>query len=84
MAALGTVLIVVGGLALLGGLGYVGYAYLQQDQNNDGVFTDPQEGQQNKDRANTGFYVAGGGLLVALVGVALAVGGRRRTAGGTA
>lgn len=84
MATIGTILIVVGALALVGGLAYVGYASMQQDQNNDGVFTDPQEGQQNKDRAYLGFYVAGGGLLVALLGIVLNIGGRRRSAGGTA
>ena len=82
MAAIGTVLIVVGGLVLLGGLGYVGYAYMQQDENNDGFFTDPKEGQENKDKAYLGFYIAGGGLLIALLGVGLNVGGRRH--GGTA
>jgi hypothetical protein len=84
MAAIGTVLIVVGALALAGGLGYVGYAYMKQDKNNDGLYTDPGQGKENKDRAYLGFYIAGGGLLVALLGVALNVGGRRRSAGGTA
>lgn len=77
MATIGTVLIVVGGLALLGGLGYVGYAYMEQDENNDGMFTNPEEGQDNKQLAKRGFYIAGAGLLVALVGVALTIGGRR-------
>lgn len=84
MAAVGTVLIVVGALVMLGGLGYVWNAYQQQDENNDGVFTNPEEGQENKDKAYMGFYIAGGGLLVAILGIALNVGGRRRSAGGTA
>lgn len=83
MAAIGTVLIVVGALALLGGLGYVLMAKESQDENNDGVFTNPEEGQENKSKAYTGFYIAGGGLLVALVGVGLTIGGRR-SSGGTA
>ncbi len=82
MTAIGTVLIVVGGLAMIGGLAYVGWAAMKQDENNDGVFTDPEEGKENKDRAYLGFYVAGGGLLLAALGVVLNIGGRRH--GGTA
>ena len=77
MAAIGTVLIVVGGLALLGGLGYVGYAYMDQEKNEEGVVTNPERGQDNKDKADLGLYVAGGGLVVALLGVVLTIGGRR-------
>lgn len=82
MAAIGTVLIVVGTLAFVGGLAYVGYAYMKQDENNDGIYTDPGKGQENKDRAYLGFYIAGGGLLVGLVGAVLNIGARRH--GGTA
>lgn len=77
MAAIGTVLMVVGVLALVGGLVYVGMARESQDENDDGVFTNPEEGQENKGKAYTGFYIAGGGLLVALLGLGLAIGGRR-------
>ena len=84
MAAVGTVLIVLGALVMLGGLGYVYMAAQDQDQNNDGVFTNPEEGQENKDKAYGGFYIAGGGLLLVVLGVVLNVGGRRRHAGGTA
>lgn len=83
MAAIGTVLIVVGAVVLVGGLYYVFMARESQDENNDGVFTNPEEGQDNKDKAMTGFYVAGGGLLIALLGVGLNIGGRR-SSGGTA
>lgn len=83
MAAIGTVLIVVGALVLIGGLANVFMARESQDENNDGVFTNPEEGQENKDKAYTGFYIAGGGLLIALLGVGLNLGGRR-SAGGVA
>ena len=83
MAAIGTVLIVVGALVLLGGLGYSYMAWRDQEQNDEGVFTNPERGQDNKDKAYNGFYIAGGGLLVALLGVGLTIGGRR-SAGGTA
>lgn len=82
MATVGTVLMVVGILALLGGLAYVGIAYSDQEQNEEGVFNDPERGQDNKDKAYLGFYVAGAGLLVALLGLGLNIGGRRH--GGTA
>jgi hypothetical protein len=83
MAAIGTVLIVVGAVVLLGGLGYTYMAWRDQEQNDEGVFTNPERGQDNKGKAYLGFYVAGGGLLLAILGVALNVGGRR-SAGGTA
>ena len=83
MAAVGTVLMIVGGVLILGGLGYVGFAWMQQDENNDGFFTDPEKGQENKDKAMLGFYIAGGGLLLTIAGVVLTIGGRRST-GGTA
>jgi len=83
MAAIGTVLIVVGALVLLGGLGYSYMAWQDQEKNDEGVFTNPERGQENKDKAYTGFYIAAGGLLLALLGVGLNIGGRRST-GGTA
>ena len=77
MAAIGTVLMVVGILGLLGGLVYVGIAYNDQEKNDEGVFTNPERGQDNKDKAYLGFYIAGGGLLLALLGLGLNIGGRR-------
>ena len=82
MAAIGTVLMVIGVLGLIGGLVYFGMAYESQDENNDGVFTNPEEGQENKQKAYNGFYIAGAGLAIALVGLVLTLVGRRH--GGTA
>lgn len=82
MAAIGTIVMVIGILGLIGGLVLVGLAYRDQDKNNDGVFTNPERGQDNKDRAHLGMYIGGAGLLVAVVGAVLTVMGRRH--GGTA
>lgn len=41
------------------------------------MFTDPERGQENKGKAYNGLYIAGGGLLVALVGLGLTLWGRR-------
>jgi hypothetical protein len=81
MATIGTVLMVIGVLALVGGMVYFGIAYRDQDQNDDGAFTNPERGQDNKDKARLGMYIGGAGLLVALVGVAFTIAGRRSSGG---
>ena len=68
---LGIVVLVIGVLALLGGAGYMLKAYSDQDQNNDGFFSNPEEGQENKGQFYNGMYVAGGGLLLTIVGLVL-------------
>jgi len=67
----GIVLLVVGILALLGGGGYMLKAYNDQDQNNDGVFTDPQEGQENKGQFYNGLYAAIPGVVLIVVGLVM-------------
>jgi hypothetical protein len=67
----GIVLLVVGVLALLGGAGYMFKAYNDQDQNNDGFFTNPEEGQENKGQFYNGMYVAIGGLVLTVVGIVM-------------
>lgn len=66
---IGLVVLIVGALALLGGLGYMLKAYMDQDENNDGFFTNPDEGQENKDQFYQGAWTAGGGLLLVVVGI---------------
>jgi hypothetical protein len=77
----GIVLLCIGLLALLGGGGYMLKAYNDQDQNNDGFFTNPDEGQENKGQFTNGMYVAIGGAVLAVVGlVMMRTGASARTA----
>lgn len=66
---IGVVLLVLGGLALLGGLGWAANGYMNQEDNNqdDTVFTEPDNSQETS-QMNTGFVVAGVGLVVAVIG----------------
>lgn len=66
---IGVVLLVVGGLALLGGLGWAANGYMSQEDNNqdDSVFTEPDNSQE-RDQMNLGFGIAGLGLLFAIIG----------------
>lgn len=67
----GVVLLCIGVLALLGGAGYMLKAYNDQDENNDGFFTNPEEGQENKGQFYNGMYVAVGGLVLTVVGIVM-------------
>ena len=66
---IGVVLLVLGGLALLGGLAWAANGYMAQEDNNqdDSVFTEPDNSQE-KDQMNVGFMVAGIGLVFAVIG----------------
>jgi hypothetical protein len=66
---IGVVLLVLGGLALLGGLAWAANGYMAQEDNNqdDSVFTEPDNSQE-KDQMNAGFFIAGGGLVLAIIG----------------
>ena len=66
---IGVVLLVLGGLALLGGLAWAANGYMAQEDNNqdDSVFTEPDNSQE-KDQMNAGFAIAGGGLVLAIIG----------------
>ncbi|MEA3166637.1 MAG: hypothetical protein QOJ26_1509 [Thermoplasmata archaeon] len=66
---IGVVLLVLGGLALLGGLAWAANGYMKQQDNNqdDTVFTEPDNSQETA-QMNTGFMIAGGGLVLAIIG----------------
>lgn len=78
---IGLVVLVLGLVALVGGLAYMWKAYHDQDQNNDGFFTNPSEGKENKHQFWNGVYIAGGGLVLTVVGlVVMRVGASPRAA----
>lgn len=67
----GVVLLVIGILALLGGGGYMLKAYNDQDENNDGFFTNPEEGQENKNQFYNGLYAAIPGVVLIVLGLVM-------------
>lgn len=67
----GIVLLCVGVLALLGGAGYMVKAYNDQDENNDGFFTNPEEGEENKGQFYNGLYAAVPGVVLVVVGLVM-------------
>lgn len=71
MRVVGIVLLCVGVLALLGGAGYMLKAYNDQDENNDGFFTNPEEGQENKNQFYNGLYAAVPGAVLIIVGLVM-------------
>src|SRR5688572_10985547 len=68
---IGLVVLVLGVLALLGGGGYMLKAYNDQDENNDGFFTNPEEGDENKGQFYNGMYVAIGGVVFIVAGLVM-------------
>ena len=71
LRVVGIVLLCVGILALLGGAGYMLKAYNDQDENNDGFFSNPEEGKENKGQFYNGMYVAIGGAVLLIVGAVM-------------
>ena len=67
----GIILLCIGVLAVFGGGGYMLKAYNDQDQNNDGFFTNPEEGQENKGQFYNGMYIAIGGVVFLVAGLVM-------------
>ena len=70
---IGIAVIVIGLLILFAGLFWAWRSYQDEAKNNDkpGPITNPDRSNDNAGNAMNGFWLAGGGLLVTVVGVVL-------------
>jgi len=74
------VVLVLGLLVLFGGLGWTYKQYQDEKDNNQqtpGPFTDPGETEENAGSGMNALWVAGAGVLIAVVGVVLLLMGGR-------
>lgn len=71
----GLLLIVVGVLGILAGLAGAAYGYIDEDDNQEGLLSDPERSDQNEALMTYGLVSAGIGLVMLVVGIILAVAG---------
>lgn len=71
----GLMLVVVSVLVLLAGLAAAGYGYVDENNNQEALLPDPERSSVNEDLMMYGLVGAGGGLVVLVVGIVVAVAG---------